>query len=171
MGRTARAPVVACVAQALAFCACDGGTAASGDAGADAAVRREVIFPANFIETYREMRDCRFSHDHDLHYIRVLASPTAQAPYAALSPDTPYPISATLVKIEYDEEACSAPVQYTAIRKVAVGENPDGGDWRWQRVSVEREVLDDGAPARCVQCHTWHCAPPGGYDLTCAEQM
>lgn len=129
------------------------------------------VFPSNIERTYQEMRDCRQSHEHELHYIRVLASPSAQAPYTALSPDMPYPVGATLVKVEYDDEDCSERVLYTAYRKLALGENPIGNDWLWQRVSPEREVLEQGAPWRCINCHSYHCAPPNGYDLTCAEEL
>src|SRR5690349_15522735 len=64
---------------------------------------RQPVFPADFERAYQEMRDCRHSHEHELHYIRVLASPSAQEPYLALSPDVPYPEGAILVKLEYDD--------------------------------------------------------------------
>ena len=128
-------------------------------------------FPADFANNYAETRDCRFSHEHELRYIRVFASPDDQAPYAALSPDVPYPAGAILVKVEHDDDACATPIEYTAMRKLAAGENPAGGDWRWQRVTIGREVIEDGAPWRCIQCHTNHCAPPMGFDLSCAEEL
>lgn len=169
-----RGAVFATLAIGALACGDDGSPVrdASADAGApvDAAVA-EPVFPAHFAAHWREMRDCRFSHEHELRNIRVLVSPDAEAPYAALSPDTPYPVGATLVKIEYDDSECAVPIEYTAVRKLAPGENPAGGDWRWQRVSVEREVTEDGAPWRCINCHTVHCAPPMGYDLTCAEEL
>jgi hypothetical protein len=130
-----------------------------------------VVFPADFEARYLEMRDCRHSHEHELRYIRVFASESAQASYAALSPEAPYPPGATLVKIEYDDEACSTELQYTAMQKLGAGENRAGGDWLWQRVSLEREVLEEGAPVRCINCHAVHCAPPYGYDLSCAEEL
>jgi len=128
------------------------------------------VFEAGFERSYREMRDCRVSHEHDLHSIRVLASPSAQEPYAALSPDVPYPEGATLVKLEYDDEECNELVLYTAYRKLAPDTNLVGGDWWWQRVSPDRKVIEEGAPWRCLNCHTVHCAPPYGFDLTCAEE-
>jgi hypothetical protein len=127
-------------------------------------------FPADFAEHYLEMRDCRFSHEHDLRSIRVLASETAQDSYARLTPDAPYPPGATLVKLEYDDELCTELLGYTVMHKLAPGENPAGYDWLWQRVGPDRQVLEQGATWTCVNCHTYHCAPPYGYDLTCAEE-
>lgn len=131
----------------------------------------QPVFPADVEQAYQEMRDCRHSHEHELHYIRVLASPSAQKPYLALSPDEPYPEGAVLVKLEYDDEECSQLVLYTAYEKLELNANPIGSDWLWQRVSAEREVIEQGAPWVCVNCHAHHCAPPYGYDLTCAEEL
>lgn len=131
----------------------------------------EPVFPADFERTYRERRNCRESHEHELHFIRVLVSPSALEPYEALSPDVPYPKGATLVKVEYDDEACADPVLYTAYRKLELGTNAFASDWLWQSVGPDREVIEEGAPWRCINCHTHHCAPPYGYDLTCAEEL
>lgn len=126
-------------------------------------------FPADFQASYRELRDCRNSHEHELRHIRVFASPSAQAPYTELSPRVPYPPGATLVKLEYELPGCRAEdfIEYTVLHKLAGGE----GRWLWQRVAPDRRVLEEGAPRRCVACHTFHCAPPLGYDLTCAEEL
>ena len=131
----------------------------------------QPVFAADFERTYSEQRNCRQSHEHELHYIRVMVSPDALAPYQALSPDMPYPEGATLVKLEYDDEECRDVVLYTAYRKLAFNANPPGNDWLWQRIGPEREVIEQGAPWRCINCHTYHCAPPYGYDLTCAEEL
>jgi hypothetical protein len=32
-------------------------------------------------------------------------------------------------------------------------------------------MLEDGAPPRCINCHAQHCAPPHGFDLSCAEEI
>jgi hypothetical protein len=159
------------VAVLLVACsgACNGEDPPS-DAGVEDA-GPQPAFPEDFGEHYLEMRDCRLSHEHELRYIRVMASETAQAPYARLSSDTPYPVGATLLKLEYDDELCSVLLEYTVLTKLAAGENPVGGDWLWQRVSPERDVAEQGAPWTCVNCHTYHCAPPYGYDLTCAEEL
>ena len=150
--------------------AVDAGT----DAGLDGGERDPrfiPVFPEDFEASYIEMRDCRHSHEHELRYIRVLASPTAREPYAALTPEVPYPVGATLVKLEYDDEGCETVVGYTAMRKQPEGTVPAGKDWMWQKLTVDREVTEGGAPRVCIDCHREHCAPPNGYDLSCAEEL
>jgi len=126
-------------------------------------------FPENFQQTYLEMRTCRHSHEHELRHIRVFASPEAQLPYRTLKVGTPFPPGATLVKLEYQLAGCNPAdlLQYTVMHKGPGGE----GDWLWQRVSVERRVEEEGTPRRCINCHTVHCSPPFGYDLSCAEEL
>lgn len=145
---------------------------ACGDgSGADEAGTPAISFPEDVTSAWLEMRDCRESHEHELHYIRVFASKTAEKPYGALSPDVPYPVDAKLVKVEYDDDACAVAIGYTAMKKLANGESPSGGDWLWQKLDTDHQVLESGAPPRCVTCHEVHCAPPYGYDLTCAEEL
>jgi hypothetical protein len=131
----------------------------------------EPIFPERPETQWAEMRDCRHSHEHELRFIRVFASPDAEASYLALSPETPYPVGARLVKLEYDDAECTQLIGYTALEKLPAGTSPAGGDWLWQRVSPEREVMEEGAMPRCINCHEEHCEPPYGYDLTCAEEI
>lgn len=171
MGRVRRvaAQVAAVLLALLASVGCNSDDTSGPDP--DAGPPLVPVFPEDFEARYTEMRDCRLSHEHELRFIRVLVSPSAEAPYAALSPDMPYPVGAILVKPEYDEPDCTVPLSYTAIAKLEPGANPDGGDWRWQRVDLDHQVVEDGAPERCVTCHTQHCAPPYGYDLTCAEEL
>lgn len=156
---TRHVPVGMALALALVLGACGGEDAPA------------PVFPEDAPSQWLEMRDCRHSHEHELRHIRVFASPAAEAPYAALSADTPYPEGAVLLKLEYDDAACTDLLGYTAMQKLAPGANPDGGDWLWQRVSVDREVAEEGAPPRCINCHEEHCEPPYGYDLTCAEEL
>jgi hypothetical protein len=160
--------VVALASAAAAAC---NGEPGPSDAGSEVDAGPMPSFPANYGASYQERRDCRPSHEHSLRYIRVMASESALAPYAALSEDEPYPVGAVLLKLEYDDEDCAELVEYTSLEKLEPGANPAGGDWLWQRVSTEREVIENGAPWTCINCHTVHCAPPNGYDLTCAEEL
>lgn len=163
-------PVVLLLVTALG---CNGGEPARSDGGDAAPVDAGPPpgFPEDVEQQYTEMRDCRGSHEHELRYIRVFASEGAREPYAALSPDVPYPVGANLVKLEYDDEACTQLLGYTEMLKLPKGENPAGGDWLWQRLDADRTVIETGAPWRCINCHTFHCAPPYGFDLTCAEEL
>ena len=85
------------------------------------------------VSGWSEERDCRFTHEHELRYIRVVADPGAREPYRALDPSTPYPVGATLVKLEYDDENCTQLTGYTAMQKQEPGFSATGNDWRWQR--------------------------------------
>lgn len=159
----------------LAFCL--GLQACSGDPGSSPVDAGSEIptpaFPDSFLDNYLELRDCRHSHEHELRRIRVFADPLAAPSYRALTSSVPYPEGATLVKLEYEFEGCNYSdfLQYTVLKKMEPGFNPETNDWLWQRVSAKREVLEEGAMSRCVNCHTVHCAPPHGYDLTCAEEI
>src|SRR5688500_18488930 len=96
----------------LAAAACDDDVPAV-DAGEELDAGPAPAFPADFEASSHEMRDCRFSHEPALRYIRVLVSDGAREPYAALSEDRPYPVGALLVKLEYDDESCTELVEYT----------------------------------------------------------
>lgn len=101
--------------------------------------------------------------------MRVVADAAAFDPYTLF--DRPYPVGATIVKLEFDDEGCTGPVaQYSAMKKTEPNGNPAGGDWWWQRVDADRAVLEEGAPVRCLDCHTAHCAEPYGMDLTCKPE-
>jgi hypothetical protein len=138
--------------------------------GIDAGPDSEPIFPAD-LSAFTEVRDCRHSHEHELRHIRVIADALAFQNYDIW--DHPYAVGSLLVKLEYDDEGCRDEdlLGYTAMVKLEEGENPEGGDWWWQTVSPERRVVEQGAPSRCIACHTVHCAPPNGFDLTCAEEL
>jgi hypothetical protein len=129
------------------------------------------VFPPDAAQTWTEMRDCRFSHEHELRRIRVFANELAEGPYAALSEEVPYPVGAVLVKAEYDDENCAELIGWTAMRKEPAGTWPEGNDWTWQDLDVAMNVEDEGSLPQCIGCHTDHCAPPFGYDLTCAEEL
>lgn len=127
----------------------------------------EPLFPEDYEATYTEVRDCRQSGDHDLHVIRVLADPVAVAAYAERS--ELFPEGATLVKEEYDfgDFDCTGPiVQWTVMRKLAVGSAPLDLDWEWQTVDANRVVTEDN-PERCANCHQGCGVPPDGFDGTC----
>lgn len=121
------------------------------------------------IADYGEVRDCRHSHEHELRHIRVFADALALEVYDIW--DRPYPVGSTIVKLEYDDEECENLLGYTAMKKLEAGENPAGHDWWWQKLDEDKQVTEEGAPFSCIDCHEHHCAPPDGFDLTCAEEL
>jgi hypothetical protein len=125
----------------------------------------QPFFPEDYAATYQEVRDCRRSGDHDLNFIRILASPEAFEPYEGRS--LPFPVGAVVLKPEYADDGCQDLVGYTVMRKEAAGFDPMSSDWSWQRVSADRkpQAFEE---ARCIGCHRT-CVEPSGYDLTCAD--
>ena len=173
--RSGQRAAALCALGCLVAAACDRDPTPHPDGGGDAQVEIDggplPHFPADFEERYEELRDCRFSHEHDLRFIRVFASESASEPYQRLSPDVPYPVGANLVKAEYDDDLCLILLEYTEMTKLEPGSYAEGGDWLWQRINPQLEVTESGAASRCTSCHAWHCAPPNGYDWTCAEEL
>lgn len=129
------------------------------------------IFPAEAPTSWREVRDCRHSHEHELNHIRVLANDAAHDPY--LLWNAPFPVGATLLKLEYDDGACSHLIRYTAMKKLPQGSDPSRGDWHWQASSPARVVEVHAKVSQCVACHKVHCREDNktGFDLTCAEEL
>jgi hypothetical protein len=126
----------------------------------------EPLVPADFADTYRLVRECRSSIDHELVNIEVLVNPGAEAAYV----DGVYPFApgTTLVKREFADAACSQLVGYTAMRRLEDGAAPEHGDWAWQRLDADLAVieLEPMAIAQCVACHT-SCTE--GRDLACTD--
>lgn len=149
------------LALAVAVVGCDDD---SGDEGIDA----EPFYPADFEAAYSEVRPCMPSGDHDLNNVRILVDAAAMGPYVERV--DPFPVDAVVVKAEYDfgDTACAGEISFvTVMKKLAAGSSPDTLDWAWQKVSVEREVLEEDTP-RCISCHTGCGVPPDGHDGVCA---
>ena len=140
-------------------------SACSGD---DGGTSEEGLLPADYASTYTEVRDCRFSLDHDLNYQRVLASPDAVTPYTDRM--APFPTGSTVVKVQYgeDDDACAGPiVTYTLMQKLDVGSAPPSLDWEWQKLDADRKIDTSYEIERCISCHTTCGVPPEGYAGTC----
>ncbi|HVJ18533.1 MAG TPA: cytochrome P460 family protein [Polyangiaceae bacterium] len=126
------------------------------------------LFPADYADSYVEVRGCRRSADHELEFIRVLADPDALGPYTERT--SAVPDGAVVLKEQYDpsDDTCSGPVtQWTVMLKNQSASERLG--WDWQRVSANREVVEVNTP-RCIGCHQGCTGAPGvGYDYTCTE--
>lgn len=112
----------------------------------------EPIFPANYTDTFIEVRDCRFSIEHEGVYIRVLTDPgTAQA---YREDANPLPVGGIVVKEEYTTSDCrpSSLQRWRVMRKEAPGFDPVTGDWHWQWVDGDRSVRFDDKTT-CIGCH------------------
>ncbi|HVM96806.1 MAG TPA: hypothetical protein VMT89_10470, partial [Candidatus Acidoferrales bacterium] len=111
------------------------------------------IFPASYRSTYTLVRDCRFSSEHGLVYIRVLANSIGAQAY--LNNANPLPIGTTVVKEEFGNSDCSddSLIRWRAMRKESPGFDPVDGDWHWQWVEKDRSVTFNDK-ATCIGCHT-----------------
>jgi hypothetical protein len=116
----------------------------------------EPAFTEDYLTTYTEVRDLRSSNNHDgslsnVGSIRVHASPAAAATaYTNLS--FPLPEGTTLVKTQYADPAGNTLTGYTVMQK-RTGFAPGSGDWYWQTVDANRNVVESGAIAECINCH------------------
>ena len=110
------------------------------------------VFPANYRSTYTVVRDCRFSSEHGLVYIRVLANSLAAQPY--LNNANPLPVGSTVVKEEFSSPDCNlnSLVRWRAMRKEAPGFDAVDGDWHWQWVEPNRSVTFNDK-STCISCH------------------
>jgi hypothetical protein len=114
----------------------------------------DPIFPADYRDSFVEVRDCRLSVEHGGVSIRVLANPIAAEPY--LRDQSPLPVGSIVVKEEFAGADCRNDadlVRWRAMRKEMPGFDPEDGDWHWQWVdSPSRRVRFDDK-ATCIGCH------------------
>ncbi len=136
--------------------------------GTDSVAEDPPVFREDYAATYQEVRNCRWSLEHDLVRIRVLASPDAVTPYTGRG--VPFPTGAIIIKEQYDEDdtSCSGPiVDYTVMQKLAEGSSPETLGWTWQKVDADHTTIKTDLE-RCTRCHTSCGVAPDGYDGTCA---
>lgn len=154
-------------ALSLALTGCDDDPEVAADAGVP-------VFPADYLSSFTEVRDCRQSIEHELEYVRLLV-PADQAAEISrcMTPgttcDAALPVGTLLVKPQYLDPGCTDLLRVTAARRETAAAAGDRAAWRWQEVTAAGAVTVDGdgsegAAARCVGCHA-ACDP--GWDLRC----
>jgi hypothetical protein len=128
----------------------------------------DPYFPADYLGSYVEVRDCRNTLEHADNgaiNVRVYASPTCAAQYQ--NGVYPLPEGAILVKPMWGNTGCTDLVGYVVMRKGPPGTAPTMGDWEWQEVSPDRRVLTTGVQTACLTCHAdVDCI---GRDFTCTD--
>jgi hypothetical protein len=126
-----------------------------------------ALYPIDYAATYQEVRNCRFSLEHDLVRIRVLASPDALTAYNGRV--EPFPTGAIVLKEQYADSdiTCSGPlVEVTVMQKLPIGSAPSELDWKWEKAGADHHLVDFEV-RRCRGCHEMCGQPPDGYDGTC----
>lgn len=113
----------------------------------------EPIFPADYRDSYIEVRDCRMSIEHGGVSIRVLADPASAEPY--LREQSPLPVGSIVVKEEFDGPDCVDRdlVRWRAMRKEAPGFDDEHGDWHWQWVDAPGRGVRFDDKTTCIGCH------------------
>lgn len=132
---------------------------------ADPPVEGDVIFPANYRDTFTMVRDCRNSVEHGA-TIRVWVNDLGVAGYLADAGTLPE--GTIVVKEEFAGGGCDNDEDlqfWSVMRKEPAGFDPGANDWRFQETaSPDRRItLDD--KSTCISCHTAEeCIPR---DLMC----
>ncbi len=110
------------------------------------------IFPADYRESYVEVRDCRFSTEHGGVSIRVLVNEIGAAAYLANA--DPMPVGSVVIKEEFSGPAWDDGdiARWRLMRKEEAGFDPPDGDWAWQWVEPDRSVLLNDKQT-CIGCH------------------
>ncbi len=122
-------------------------------------------FPADYRDTWVQVRDCRFSNPHDGNFIIVHADPASAQDY--LDGNYPFEEGATFVKTMHNSDACdeASVVGFVIMVKGPAGTDPDNGDWIWIEANRDREVQDDIVVQNCIGCHSACTAT----DYACTE--
>ena len=119
-------------------------------AGPDPPPPTDPFFPADFQTSYASITDnCRSSQPH-LPQIKVWCSPNAENAYRSVIPA--FSEGDVLVKVLYEAD-CSTVKSYVSMRKLATGTSPDYGDWEWQELDADEEIIRSGALSDCRNCH------------------
>jgi hypothetical protein len=121
------------------------------------------LLPSNYQESYQLARTCRLSVAHNSNHMVVYANAKAESDY--LGGNYPLPQGSTIVTAETDQANCTGITGYTLMFKEGLGYNSSAGDWHWQKLDGQRDVLQDGRVQECITCH----ATCGPYDYTCAH--
>ncbi len=131
----------------------------------DSTPAHSQFLPLDYQSTFLTVRTCRFNAGHDNKYQRVLANPTAAAPYTTGS--YPLPEGSVVVAEEHQDPSCSSLVGYYLMAKEPAGYDRAAGDWHWQQLDDTQRVLKDGHLTTCSSCHAsqptcndYLCSPP-----------
>ncbi|MBK8271292.1 MAG: cytochrome P460 family protein [Planctomycetes bacterium] len=142
------------VAGVCIFAACAiGGTCDSANPTID------PIVPADYRTTFTEVRNCRFSIEHDGVQIRVWANDIAMAAY--LAEENPLPVGSIIVKEEFAGGTCDDDSELnilSVMRKEAAGFDNEDKDWHFQEVNPTSRVVITNTKTDCIECHRNDCS-------------
>ena len=112
----------------------------------------QPVFADDYLETFIEVRDCRFSSSHP-GMVRVLVNHIGADAY--LNKPNPLPAGTIVIKEIFDGTTCddySELGKWAVMRKEAAGFDSLHGNWIWQELLSDRSVLTD-SKMNCIGCH------------------
>jgi hypothetical protein len=117
----------------------------------------EPAFPADYLQTYTEVRNLRSSNNHDGSNINTASITVHCSPGAAdeyVNGTYPLPEGCVLVKTQYGDPSGTFVTGYAVMVKGAPGSAPALGDWHWQEVDANRSVVQSVDMQNCFDCHS-----------------
>jgi hypothetical protein len=109
-----------------------------------------TYFPQTWEADYTKVSSCRKSPDHGGLYVEVWADPTSKDLVDDAVPT--FPSSAVMVKLEFNDSACTDGTKCMAMRKT--GE----GAWEYQVLGGSGNIEKQGKLSECSGCHQAKCA-------------
>lgn len=114
----------------------------------------EPIYPADYRTSFTQVRDCRFSIEHDGVNIRVWANDIALAAYLAEADELP--VGSVIIKEEFAGGTCDSDDDLTlisAMRKEDPGFDSEDRDWHFQEVTPSDRRVVNNSKTDCTECH------------------
>ena len=122
------------------------------------------LLPSDYQTSYQLARTCQLSVAHNSNHMVVYANALAESDY--LGGTYPLPQGSTIVTAETDQADCTGAHRLHPHVQRGAGYNPTAGDWHWQKLDDQRDVLQDGRVQDCISCHAscsrndYTCSPP-----------
>jgi hypothetical protein len=122
------------------------------------------LLPESYPAGFTEVRDCRFSAEHELKNIRILADASGTSTFQ--TEDYPFELGALVVKEEFRDPECTQLEGYTLMERRGPGDDEAIDGWVWQRLDAAGRWIGPDDPTGCVSCHR---ACTHGRDGVCAD--
>jgi hypothetical protein len=119
----------------------------------------EPIAPADYRTSFTQVRDCRFSIEHDGVQIRVWANDIAMAAY--LAEENPLPVGSVIVKEEFIGDNCDDDPDLnilSVMRKETSGFDNEDNDWHFQEINPTSRAVITNTKTDCIECHRNDCS-------------
>lgn len=123
-----------------------------------------AFIASDFETAFTEVRDCRFSIEHDGTSIQVYVNDIGLDSYQ--NGVYPFPEGTVIAKKEHVDANCETLSGFAVMQKGVEGTDSDNSDWKWQRLKDDFSVDSAAAIGSCVSCHN-SCT--NGRDFACTD--